>query len=206
MNYGELKTAVATDSHRTDLDAEIPRFIRETEGMIRRELRALSVTGTIDEADRVSNGLYNLPTGIQSVRAILITGTNEYAVSKVSVGQIKSLATTADPLWYAIRGSNTIEFRGIPGTDTEFDIEYLGHPTAFADDSDTNTLLTDHEALYVEGSLFYLYKHTQDIELAQAALDTYQNILGKLNELEGRKQGGASSAGAYNLYGGEPAY
>lgn len=203
MNYGELKSAVASDSHRTDLTTVIPRFIREAEGMIRRELIALTITATLTESDRLSNGTYNLPSGLQSIRAIY---TSTWSLEKVSLAQLHNLPTTAEPSWFTGRGTNRVEFRGIPSTDAEFDIEYMGHPAALADDSDTNDILTNHESLYKEAALFYLYKHTQDLELAQGAIDTYSDILKKLNEQFGRRHGGANIAGAYNLYGGQSAY
>ena len=208
MNYTELQTAIAQDSHRDDLTALIPRFIRECEGMIRRELVATSITATLDEDDRSADGIYNLPSGLQQIRDISRTTYNNRSVSldKRSLSQLRSLPSTADPYWYAERGTSQVEFRGVPGTDVEFTLEYIGHPDALVNDEDTNDLLTNHEALYVEGSLFYLYKHTQDLELAQGALDTFTDVLRKLNEQYARKHGGASIAGRYNLFGGRSSY
>lgn len=198
MNYGELKAAVLSDSHRPDLSGEVARFIREAEGMIRRELRAFPVTATLDESDRVSGGVYTLPTGLLELRAIYRPDGRGDALEQVSLHAVRRLPLTADPLWYAVRG-NTIEIRGAPVPDTEFPVEYLGHPPALEDDADTNDLLAQNETLYKEAALFYLYKHTQDLELAQAALDTFTDVKEKLNEQFGRKIGGASIAGAYNF-------
>ncbi|MEX2125471.1 MAG: hypothetical protein WD795_16375 [Woeseia sp.] len=201
MNYGELKTAVLSDSHRPDLSGEVARFIREAEGMIRRELRAFPVTGTLDEDDRVSGGVYTLPSGVLEVRAIYRADEQGNAIEQVSLAAIRRMSTSATVLQYAVKGS-TIEFRGVPGTDDEFDIEYLGHPAALSADEDTNDLLDQNETLYKEGALVYLFKHTQDLELEQGALDTFNDVLEKLNEQLGRKLGGASVAPAYNFCGG----
>lgn len=197
MNYGELKTAVLSDSHRPDLSGEVARFIREAEGMIRRELRAFPVTATLTDSDRVSGGVYNLPTGLLELRAIYANAQGD-ALEQVSLSAIKRLSTSADPFQYAVRG-NTIEIRGTPATGAELPIEYLGHPAPLENDEDTNDLLEQHETLYKSASLFHLYKHTQDLELAQGELDTYSDVLEKLNEQFGRKAGGASIAGAYNF-------
>ena len=166
MDYSDLKAAIASDAHRDDLTSEIPRFIRSAEGMIRSKLVAMSITDTIEEADRVSEGTYSLPAGLQQIRAIHKTGSNEWTLEKVSLQQLFGLSKTANPYWYAERDASNIEFRGIPGTDTTFDIEYIGHPDTLTNDTDTNTLLTNHEALYTEGALFYLYKYAQDFEAA----------------------------------------
>ena len=42
----------------------------------------------------------------------------------------------------------------------------------------------------------------QDVDLAQGALDTFADVLDKLNEQFGRRIGGASVAAAYNFGGG----
>src|SRR5690554_1901669 len=114
MNYGELKAAVLSDSHRPDLSGEVARFIREAEGMIRRELRAFPVTATLTDSDRVSGGVYNLPTGLLELRAIYANAQGD-ALEQVSLSAIKRLSTSADPFQYAVRG-NTIEIRGTPAT------------------------------------------------------------------------------------------
>lgn len=196
MNYGELKAAVLSDSHRPDLSAEVARFIREAEGMIRRDLRAYPLSDTLAEADRVSDGVYALPTGLLEVR--VIRNPDGFPLDQVSLSAITRLPATANPLQYAIMGAN-IEIRGTPGTDAELPIEYLGHPAALADDADTNSLLSDHESLYIEGALFFLRKHTEDLELAQAALESFTGMIEKLNEATGRKLGGASQTPAYNF-------
>lgn len=206
MNYGELKSAVASDSHRTDPEtiAEIPRFIRECEGLIRRELQAITVTATLDESDRDSGAVYNLPTGLQEIRAIYSTEeNNEFALQPVSLQALKGLPSTASPYVYALRGDNQIEFRGTPGTDTEFDLEYFGHPVALSADGDTNSLLTNHETLYKAGALAFLYQYAIEPENAQGQFDIFYNVIDKLNAQFNRRNSGATVRGQYNLYGGQ---
>jgi hypothetical protein len=197
MNFGELKQAILADSHRPDLPSEVARFVRECEGMIRRELRAFVQTGTLGESDRVAGGVYQLPPYLLELRSLYLTGADGDALEQVSLLTVRRFSGP-EPLQYAMRGA-TIEIRGTPATDASFDLEYLGHPPPLVDDTDTNSLLTDHEAIYTQGALFYLYQHTQDLELAQAALDIWTDAVNKLNEQIGRKLGGASVSGAYNF-------
>lgn len=205
MTYAELKAAVLADAHRPDLTAEVARFIREAEGMLRRDLRAYVQSATLDESDRVSGGVYTLPSGLLELRAVYRADDDGTALEQVSLHTIRTRHTAAIACQYAMRG-DTIEIRGTPGTDDEFEIEYLGHPTALSADADTNSILTNHEAIYVNGALFALYRHTQDLELAQSALDVFTDAVNKLNEATGRKLGGASIAGAYNLFGSGSGY
>jgi hypothetical protein len=105
-------------------------------------------------------------------------------------------------LLYYMRGTSTawqMEFRAVPGTDAEIELEYFARPAALADDADTNRLLEAHEGVYLHAALFQLYKHTQDLELAQAELDTWTDAVGKLNEQAGRYLGGTQISRGMNL-------
>lgn len=197
-DYTTLQAAILSKSKRADLTAETADFVRLAEGMIRREIRASETRLTLAESDRVSDGLYTLPDTIQEVRAVYGTnGSETFALENVGLQGIRMLPSTADPQHYAVSGS-TIEFRGVPGTDAEFEIVGFGWPAPLATTS-TNALLTDHEALYLYGSLFHLWQRTQDFELAQSALSVFTDAARKLNDLIGRKVSGNSQLPIYNF-------
>ena len=202
MNYGELKTAVLDDSHRADLSAHVARFVREAEGMIRRDLRAYLLSTTITDSDRVADGLFNLPVRVLELRHISLQGRQGDSLQRVAPGQIRRLDTTADVLQYCQNGDGTLEFRGVPAAADIFDILYYGTPAPFASDADENDLLTDHESLYIAGAKFFLYLHTQDRELASDELDIFTGVIDTLNEQIARKIGGAIVAPSYNFAGG----
>ena len=48
MNYGELKTAILDDTHRADLSSHVARFVRQCEGLIRRDLTAYLLSYNAD--------------------------------------------------------------------------------------------------------------------------------------------------------------
>ncbi len=202
MNYGELKTAILDDTHRSDLSTHVERFIRQCEGMIRRDLTAYLINTTMTDTDRVSEGLYNVPGRLLEVRDIKLQGRQGDGLTRVSPGQIRRLDSTADVVQYAQNGDGTVEFRGNPGTADIFDILYYGTPAPFTDDSDENELLTDHETLYMAGSKVFLYLHTQDKELAADEATLFDGIVEDLNKQIARKIGGAVVAPSYNFAGG----
>ena len=202
MNYGELKTAILADTHRGDLTAHVERFIRQCEGMIRRDLVAYLINATLTDSDRVSEGLFNVPGRLLQVRDIKLQGRQGDGLVRVSPGQIRRLDTTADVVQYAQNGDSTIEFRGVPGAADIFDILYYGTPAPFASDSDENDLLTDHETLYMSGSKVFLYLHTQDKELAADEGNIFDSVVNDLNEQIARQIGGAVVAPSYNFAGG----
>ena len=202
MNYGELKTAILDDTHRPDLSAHVARFIRQCEGMIRRDLNAYLINATLTDSDRVADGLYNIPGRLLQIRDIKLQGRQGDGIIRVMPGQIRRLDTTADVVQYAQNGDSTIEFRGIPGAADIFEILYYGTPAPFAIDADTHALLTDHETLYMAGSKVFLYLHTQDKELAADEASLFNDVIDNLNEQVARQIGGAIVAPSYNFAGG----
>ena len=202
MNYGELKQAILDDTHRPDMSDHVERFIRQCEGMIRRDLVAYTLTTTMTDSDRASDGLYNLPARVLQIRDLKLQGRQGDGLIRVSPGQIRRLDSTADVVQYAQNGDGTIEFRGVPGTTDVFDLLYYGSPVPFSSDTDENALLTDHESIYMEGSKVFLYTHTQDLELAGASGNLFDQMMDDINEQMARQIGGATIAPTYNFSGG----
>src|SRR5262245_56930316 len=104
MNYTELQAAILSDSHRPDLASEAPRFIRECEGMIRRDLRAFMQSGRLAEVDRVAGGVYQLPPFLLELRSLYVTGGDGDALEQVSLLTVRRFVGVA-PVMYAMRGS-----------------------------------------------------------------------------------------------------
>lgn len=199
LNYTSLQSSVLAQAVHAELTTEVVEFIRRCEAMIRRELDAYEVRTTLDETDRSSAGLYNLSGQVLEVRAIYATDTagETYPLENVGVRGIRSLPSDADVLHYAVSGQQ-VEFRGVPATDAELELVALGWPDPLATTA-TNSLLTNHEDIYLYGTLFHLYQYTQDFELAQTALDVFGDAIGKANRAHARLNGGGSVMPAYNF-------
>jgi len=202
----DLRAAILSDSHRPDLTGEVDRFIRQGEGMIRRDLTAYELSVTLTDADRavgVESPIYNLPPRTLIVRRIQPT-TQGRGLTRVALDAIGSYALTDRVHSYA-QTDQTVELRGNPATGAEFTVNYYGSPEPLEADTDTNTLLQDHESLYQASALFFLYNHTQDRELASDQLSIFENVITTLNEAYSRKIGGAKVTQSYH-YGGGSAY
>lgn len=202
MNYGELKQAILDDTHRPDLSTHVARFIRQCEGMIRRDLRGYILSTTLTVADQASGAVYNLPARLSEIRDIKLQGRQGDSLDRVAPAAIRRLDTSADVLQYAQLGNSTIEFRGTPGASDVFDLLYMGTPEPFSSDTDENDLLTDHETLYMAGSKVFLYEHTQDLELMGTNASLFDSLIDNLNEHISRKIGGAKVTPVYNFAGG----
>lgn len=198
MTYAELKAAIIAGSSRADLTASVPFFVQLAEEMIRRELTAQVYEVTLDEDDRVEGGLYSLPSTLLSVRWIKVeSGSRERALEQKGGAELGRLPANAPVQWFAVEGA-TVEFRGVPAADAELRLGYKGYPPPLSDDGDE---LAIDSALYLYGALFHLYgpSGTQDLELAQAALDTFTDAVTKFNEAGARKLGGASVRPVYHM-------
>lgn len=201
LTFGTLKTLILNRAHRSDLSGDVADFVRQAEGRIRRELVAYPLTKNLTDTDRVSGGLYTLPIGLLQVRGVWTADSqgNSYELDQVGAPSIREeLDLSAPVIQWAMRGAQ-IEFRGSPATASTLEVLYFGTPDAFALDADTNDLLRDHEALYVDGSLAELYTQTEDVELADKAEARFATAIEKLNQQYGRKVGGARPSAAYDF-------
>lgn len=198
----DLRTAIISDSHRSDLTTDVDRFIRLAEGMIRRDLTAYELSATLTDADRVatSSPVYVLPDRLAILRRVQPT-TQRRGLTRIAVDAIGAYAETDRVHSYA-QFDDRIEIRGNPATGSEFTVNYYGTPAPLENDADTNELLTDHESLYQSGAMFYLYLNTQDRELANDQLDIFNGVMATLNEAYSRKIGGAKVTQGYNFNGG----
>lgn len=199
LDYTTLQAWVLARAVAPELTTEVVTFIRECEVLIRAKVEALELRVTLTETDRSSGGIYNLSGRVREVRAAYassITG-DSYPLENVGVAGIRRLRSDADVFQYAVVGQ-TIEFRGVPATDAELELVVLGWPEPLATTS-TNELLTNYENLYTFGTLYFLYKHAQDLELAQDALNEFMSTAELLNKLTRRRHGGASLLPFYNF-------
>lgn len=203
MNYSQLQTAIMDESLRTDLAAKIPLFVERAEGMIARDLRAseMLATLTLTESSRLvpGEGAYRLPADYLEDRGVAIAGA---MLRKSSAGAVYAHPGGAPPTMYAISADstgNTIRVAGVPATDSAILLDYFQRPAALTASTDTNRLLTNHVSIYLDAALFFLYKFTQDLELAQAALDTWSNAKDTLNEQASRFLAGSNSTPRYNI-------
>ncbi len=196
LNYTTLQSTVLAEAVHAELTTEVVDFVRKCEAMIRRKVFALELRSTLDETDRNTAGIYNLSGQVLELRRVY-TEDAPNGANNVGVVGIRSLPADAPVTQYAVSGQ-TIELRGVPGTDAEIELLYKGWPDPLSVTA-TNELLTNHEDIYVCGSLFYLYKHTQDLELAQSELSTFTEAVDALNKATARLQGGGSVQPAYNF-------
>jgi len=142
MNFGELKALITVLSKRSDtrVTDRLNDFVLLAEGTIARDVRAVELvtTATIDETDRSSGSVYNLPADFLGLRAL--TGTNSsqtYKLTHVGLEELNRYAASGTSQLFTTYGT-LLEFRAAPSTDAEFNLIYYARPTALSADGDTN--------------------------------------------------------------------
>ncbi len=197
MNYGELKTAILSDSHREDYTPYIERFVAQAEALISSRLEAYLLTATLDDTDRTGadSPVYDLPSKLTLLRHVHI---NDLPLTQTDEGTIAQWRTAADVGFYCVRG-NQIITAGTPAAGTELQIQYFGMPEALAEETDTNSLLTEYPQLYIEAAQVYVYKRARNFEAAQIAFQSVGGLLDEINRKVKKKLGGAQPVNPYNV-------
>jgi hypothetical protein len=179
-------------------------FIRQAEAMIARDVRAKEqiVWGsTFVTGNRTGAGLptYTLPTDWLAERVIWSPNSaRSDPLESKSLGELRSLASSAPTIWYTIRGL-VIEFRGTPADTDVIPYDYFKRLAVIGAVDADNVLLNAHEELYLSAALFYLHKWEQNLELAQAQLSSFTHAVEGVNAEGAFKIGSASPAPTYNF-------
>lgn len=141
--YLDLKNAVASWLHRTDLTTVIPTFISLAESRIRHDVRCRAMEATTSGS--LSAATVALPTRFaEAIRVKLDDETLSYTTRT----SFTSREDWGDSV-YTIEGSNFV----FPATSGDYVIDYYAWFAAFSADGDTNTLLTNHPDIYLYASL-----------------------------------------------------
>lgn len=191
MDRASLFSLVLAETHRADLASELPNMLLLAEAKIARELRCQEMANrsTLD----TSSGSAALPTDFLGLRSVYD------ATGPLQQVGLMEYRTRRDERVFAISNIELI------CRQASVDIDYYARPEALLSNADTNTLLEAHPDLYVSLLSFYIQRRAQDLELAQTAIDSYNDARDTLNELADRQRGAARLGKPYS-FGGAAAF
>ena len=166
--FAELKTALASELHRSDLTSKIPDFILMAESRLNRELRMLDMITTQTGTLSTSVATLALPTRYADKLTFRINSplSELIWVPPIRLKEYVSTLTgnTGQPQYYSV--SDTFEFERIPDQAYSYTLKYYkGYRLAV--DADTNYLLTNYPHAYLYTSLIYAAVYIRDFSLAQ---------------------------------------
>ena len=175
--YAELKAAVATWAHRTDLTSEIPTFIQLAEADIRNDIRVRAMetvaTGTVS-ANSITH-----PTGMIAARRLVV---DQYALEYLDLASFADLERNGSQLRFFT--STASAFKVLMGTD--YTLTYWKAFDALSGDSDTNWLLTNAPDVYLWGAMKHSAIYTQDDQGVMKFDALYKGAAGRIKAIEQR--------------------
>lgn len=201
--FGELKTAVANWLERSNLTARIPEFIAMGEANIHYGVR--SPTGWISEPLRVrametatditiDAQTEALPTGFLAARRLYLDGSPKVNLELLSPVDFwgQDSTATGKPAYFTAEADNLVFSPSPDGTYTG-KLLYWKAFTSLSADADTNWLLTNHPAVYLEAALYQAHAFSRNDEQSERHL---QKLAVSVNAL--------NLANASDRFGGAP--
>jgi hypothetical protein len=169
--FVELKTAVDSFLHRTDLQNYYTTFIDLTEADIRSDIKTRAqetqATGT------VSSGAIAHPSGLISVNRLVV---DDYVLNYVTQAQFAERERLdSDDTVYTSIGTN---FYVLTGTD--YVLDYVAKFTGLSADSDTNWLLTNYPDVYLYGMLKHAAIWMQDDQATVKFAEMYKGSVSRV--------------------------
>lgn len=148
----ELKAAVASWLHRSDLTTQIPDFVALCEADIRRDLRVREMEDSTSVA--LTSTELAIPTGFLEARQVTL---NDIVVDYVLPQQFTPISEDTT-YTYTVKGTNFV-FQTSSG---DVKVEFYKSFAALSASGDTNWLLTNHPDVYLFGTLAWSCTYTQD--------------------------------------------
>lgn len=166
--YTELKAAIATWIHRTDLTSVIPDFIALAEERMNRHLRTREMEVTLAETTIV-DGRIAMPAGTVAVKTLWVPNYEATPLRAQPYEQVVSMGTNSIPTAWARQGGDLV----FDGNGTVQGVLYEGID-ALGDSNASNWVLASHPSVYLFGALAEAstyVKNTEDAMLYMQRMD-----------------------------------
>ena len=185
-NKSDLKTAIATWMHRSNLSGQADDFITLAEAQLNRRLNMIEIdqdlTGTIGSR-RIDITSYNVKA-VTSVWLTYYDGADE----RIPVRPDGTFAYTdqnSTPRMVATDGNNDyLDFNCPLDVAYTFRMRYRGR-FSLDDDSDTNQLLTDHPDIYLVACLVWGNIYTRNDKRLMLMSQALQNFILQAKQYNG---------------------
>jgi hypothetical protein len=187
--FSELKTAIASWLHRSDLTSQIPDAITFAEAKFNRRIRVRQME-TAMAATSIVSGLVTRPTGLLEVKALWNTDEAktrveakplEYVLSQKWTGY--GLSTTDATAAYYAWDRTYFRFNTDSG---EVEGTYYASIDALSDSTTTNWLLTASPDLYLAASLAEIFLLNMEEERAALWTSKANALIEELNRVDQR--------------------
>lgn len=180
-DYAGLRQQVARWLNRTDLDAEIPNFVRMAEQEHRRDVRAQAMEQVV--AGNLLGSSINYPIDFLQARMLTVGGC-QYQFASLSAFRTLQHVNILRKVFTSV--GETLEVLG--GNGGAYVLDYWAAIPQLEEDTDSNWLLQNAYDLYLwkaceKGSVWL-----RDAEGAVAFKGLYDDALARLNQAEYEKR------------------
>jgi hypothetical protein len=145
--YAQLKTAVGTWCHRTDLATQIVDFITLAESQIRRDVRCRAMQ--VFDTGTLTSNILAQPARYLEADSLTVGGTDQEYVTPGQYAQLVDWNSTESK--YTNIGTDIYLLNAASGD--SYSLLYWQGFAAFSADADTNWLLTNAPEIYLSGAL-----------------------------------------------------
>lgn len=153
--FGELKTALASWLHRTDLTAQIPDFITLIESQMSEDLTAKAMQATTTLSTIADSAYVDLPDDFKRAIRLTLTadpvGVLRFAAPEELSSEFR-YGDAAQPVLYTVIGTQ-LQLAPAPDAIYSLPLTYERRIPALSDDNPTNWLLTRSPNAYLFGAL-----------------------------------------------------
>lgn len=191
MNYGELKSAIAAWSKRSDMTAQIPIFVGLAQERLNRELRARQMIASTTLAATGGVETIALPNDWMSGASLDIDGVGIEYRSPEALRSMYPSSYSGHPLVYTVEGTNLVLG---PKPDQNYSIRarYYARLGEFANDAATDWLLTAYPGAYLFACLVELSMYGFDRESAAVWESRLQTSMSDINQAESSAASGGT--------------
>lgn len=183
-NYSDLVTSIGTWTHRSDLAAVIPDFIRLAESRLQNDLnvRQLDITSTLTTTGGTNT--VALPADFNQARSVVVQSSGVYQILDYVQPDILRQRwgnyTASTPKTYSITGTNML-LGPAPDAAYPITLEYNPLITGLSVSNPTNSVLTAFPEIYLHACLGYAAQYLRDAEMMAAAEQAYQDDMNRIN-------------------------
>lgn len=207
-------------SNRSDLRAQIADYLGDRSDLTASQLnqaialaeaefnRKLRVLGNEDETDLTLNAkVVSLPSDFKGIRRLYIDSNPQITLQYMSADNFWRRDAGSDnglPCIFTVQGDKSAVTKSIvlsPTPDSSYTgkLLYFGK-FALSDDSSTNTILTNHQDLYLYGALKHAFILLQDYEAAALMDNQMMAIIKQIDIDDNQERIGTKPLQAYSTY------
>ena len=181
-SYTTLKTKIGEYLARTDLDTQIPDFIRLAEERLRRDLRIRQMLKVATATATANDSTVSLPSDFLAMKDLHIDATPVRVLKFQNTSNFFRNARVTDkgvPTMYTLLGSE-FQFAPVPDTAYTLRMVYYHKPDFLSDSNASNLFLANCPDLLLYGALAEAEPYLMNDERIQTWASLYDRGLASL--------------------------